>query len=214
MRRFPTTTVILTATALVAVAVWRLLAGQEHDRFVAVDKVRQSRTEIRFSYAVDHETGRIAREEWHFANLDGRSSASYAAVDRAGNRASFDERIDGYAVTFLFEELVGDGIWDLQTRPLRGTDPDVHTVHVEQVAGAQAGSHTFRFSDPHYLATTAGREYRIRLDRSKPVPDILKLDSTSAADTRYLKIVDAVEGFGPGRFKRTLVQAREKLLKS
>lgn len=191
-----------------------MLAGQEHDRFVAVDKVRQSRTEIRFSYAVDHERGRIAHEEWHFANLDGRSSASYAALDRAGNRASFDERIEGYDVTFLFETLVGDGIWQLQTRPLRGEDPDLHTVHIEQVAGTQSGSHTFRFSDPHYLAVNAGREYQIRLDRSKPVPDILKLDSTSTADNRYLKVVEAIEGFGSARFKRTLATAREKLLKS
>jgi hypothetical protein len=214
MSRFPTTAVILVTIGLAAVGVWRLLAGQEHDRFVAVDKVRHSPTAIRFAYAVDHERGRIAREEWRFANVDGRSTASYTAVDRNGNRASFDERVDGYDVTFLFEKLVQDGIWTLQTRPLRGNDPDVHSVQIDQIAGAEHGAHAFRFSDPHYLATSAGREYRIQLDRSKPVPDILKLDSTSTADDRYLKIVTDVESFGSDRFKRTLAEAREKLLKS
>jgi hypothetical protein len=214
MPRFPTTILILVAVALGAVAIWRSLASQEHDRFIAVEKVRHSPTEIRFSYAVDHERGPIAREEWRFANLDGRSTASYVAVDRKGTRATFDERVDGYDVTFLFEKLVADGIWDLQTRPLRGKDPDLHTVRIDQVAGTGHGTHTFRFSDPQYLATTAGREYRIRLDRSKPVPDILKLDSTSTADDRYLKIVKDIESFGTPRFKQTAAGAREKLLRS
>lgn len=213
MRRFPTTPLILIIAVLAAVGGWLLFARGEHDRFVAVKDVRLSRSEIRFSYAVDHVQGPIAREEWRFANLEGRSTASYTAVDRRGTRATFDERVDGYDVTFLFERLVQDGIWELPTRPFRGK-PDVHVVRIEQVAQSRSGFHEFRFSDPHYLATSAGREYHLHLDRAKPVPDLLRLDSTSSADARYQRIVDDVERFGSPRFKRTIATAREKLLRS
>lgn len=214
MQRFPTTRVILAVTAIAIASGWFLFAGQEHARFAAVDRVRRERSEIRIWYTIAHERGKIAREEWTFANLNGRSTATYTATDRKGDRATFDERETGYDVTFLFDELVADGIWDLQTRPFRGSDPDVHTVKIAQVTGTQSGSHAFEFSDAHYLATTAGREYRIRLDKSKPVPDLLKLDSVSSADPRYLKIVDAFETFGSKRFHQAMAEARTKLLHS
>ena len=110
--------------------------------------------------------------------------------------------------------VVADGIWELQTRPFRGDHPDVHTVRIAQVTGTQSGAHTFAFSDPHYLATSAGREYHIHLDRSKPVPDLLTLDSTSSADPRYQQIVDTVEAYGSPRFRETIAKARAKLLRS
>ena len=213
MRRFPTTTVILVLAVLAAIGGWLLFARAEHDRYVAVKEVRQSRSEIRFSYRIEHEAGPIATEEWRFANLDGRSSVAYGAVDRRGNRASFEQRVDGYDVTFLFDKLVQDGIWELPTRPFRGK-PDLHVVRIAQVAQATNGSHEFRFTDPHYLAASAGREYHIHLDRTKPLPDLLRLDSTSSADVRYQRIVDDFEGFGTPRFKRTLAAARQKLLTS
>jgi hypothetical protein len=214
MRRFPTTLVILAACVVAAVGGWLLFARSEHERFVAVDQVRQSRSAIRFSLSVDHERGAIAREEWRFANVDGHSTAAYSAVDRRGTRASFDEPVVGYDVTFLFDRLVADGIWELQTRPFRGADPDVHTVRIEQTTGTQSGSHSFAFSDARYLATTAGREYHIHLDRDKPVPDLLRLDSTSSADPRYQKVIDDFTGFGSPRFKRTVAEARRRLLRS
>jgi hypothetical protein len=214
MQRFPTTFVILGVAAIAIVSGWFVFAGREHARFAAVDQVRRQRSEIRITYAIDHESGRLAHEEWRFANVDGRQTASYSAVDRNGTRATFDERESGYDVTFLFDKLVADGIWELQTRPFRGDRPDVHTVRIAQVTGAQSGAHTFAFSDPHYLATSAGREYHIRLDREKPVPDLLTLDSTSSADPRYQKIVNDVESYGSPRFRETIVKARQRLLRS
>jgi hypothetical protein len=211
--RFPTASVLLIVAVLAAIGGWFLFAKAERERYAAVKEVRQSRSEIRLTYHIDHERGPIASEEWRFANLDGRSSVNYIAVDRHGTRATFQERVDGYDVTFLFDKLVQDGIWELQTRPFRGK-PDVHVVRIEQVAQSSRGSHEFRFTDPHYLATSAGREYHLRLDRTKPVPDLLRLDSTSSADVRYQKIVDDFEGFGSAHFKRMLVAARHKLLTS
>ena len=213
LRRSPVTVLILVAAIAAVVGGWLLFAQSERQRFVAVRQVRASRSEIRLTLAVDHVAGPIAREEWHMENLDGRSRASYAVTDRHGTRASFDEAIQGYDVTFLFDRLVADGIWELHTRPDRGRDHDIHTVTIDQVAAAARGAHTFRFTDPQYLATTAGRQYHIHLDRDKPVPDLLRLDSTSTADPRYAKIVADFEGFGPPRFKRTVAAARAKLLK-
>jgi hypothetical protein len=214
MQRFPTTRVILAVAAIAIVSGWFLFAGQEHARFAAVDQVRRERSEIRISYAVDHARGKIAREEWAFANLNGRSTATYTATNRNGDRATFDEHETGYDVTFLFDKLVADGVWELRTRPFRGDDPDVRTVKIAQVTGAQSGSHRFKFTDPHYLATTAGREYHIHLDKSKPVPDLLQLDSTSSADPRYQKLVTDVESFGSPRFHRAIAEARTKLIHS
>ena len=205
---------LIIAAAVVAVAGgWLLFAKSEHDRYVAVQHVHNSRSEIRLSYTVDHTAGPIAREIWSMRNIDGDSVASYAAIDRHGNKATFDEQIHGYDVTFLFDKLVADGIWELQTRPFRGSAQTLHVVEISQVADKASGSHRFQFSDAHYIATEAGREYHIHLDPHKPVPDLLTLQSTSTADPRYEKIADDFEAFGSPKFKATVAQARAKLLK-
>jgi hypothetical protein len=214
MRRFPVTTLILVVAAIAVVGGWMLFAKSEHDRFVAVDQVRKSQSAFELTYTIDHGSGPIARETWHMHNDNGHSIASYAVSDRDGTIAKFDEPVTDYAVTFLFDKLVQDGIWDLQSRPFRGPSNDFHTVRIAQTAGTQSGSHQFVFSDPNYLATTAGREFHIHLDKNKPVPNVLSLESTSTADPRYGKIVADFEDFGSPSFKRTIAVAREKLLKS
>jgi hypothetical protein len=213
MRRFPITTLILIAAVVAAVGGWMLFAKTEHDRFVAVDRVNRSRSEIRLSYILQHTGGPIAREVWSMRNINGHSVASYTAVDRKGTKATFDEQITGYDVTFLFDNLVQDGIWELETRPFRGSSATLHVVEISQVADKSSGSHRFQFSDAHYIATEAGREYHIHLDPHKPVPDLLSLQSTSTADPRYEKISEDFEQFGPARFKATIAAAKAKLLK-
>jgi hypothetical protein len=213
MRRFPVTLLILVAVVVAAVGGWMLFAKNEHDRFVAVDRVDRSRSEIRLSYTVDHTSGQIAREVWSMQNIDGHSIASYTAIDRRGTKATFDEQITGYDVTFLFDKLVQDGIWELETRPFRGSSQTLHVVEISQVADKSSGSHRFQFSDANYIATEAGREYHIHLDPHKPVPDLVSLQSTSTADPRYAKIAQDFEQFGPERFKATIAAAKAKLLK-
>jgi hypothetical protein len=214
MRRFPITTFILVLCVIGAVGGWMLFAKSEHDRFLAVQRVLNSRTEIRLMYAVDHAEGPIAREEWSMQNIDGKSTAAYAVTDRKGTIAKFDEPIYNYDVTFLFDKLVQDGIWELHTRQGRGRSRDIYRVTIAQVADKASGQHHFEFTDPHYLATTAGREYHIHLDPHKPVPDLLSLESTATADPRYQKMVDDFQQFGTPRFKQTVLAAREKLLRS
>jgi len=79
------TLLILVAVVVAAVAL-DALAKTEHDRFIAVDRVNNSRSEIRLSYAVVHTSGAIAREVWSMQNLNGHSVASYTAVDRKGTK--------------------------------------------------------------------------------------------------------------------------------
>jgi hypothetical protein len=215
MRRFPTTLVIVVLAVIGAIAGWKIFFPSESQRYQAVNTVRQQRSELHFSETIAHDKGPIAREEWRLDNVEGKSTASYSAQNRAGTRiAKFTEPIQGYDVTFAFEKLVQDGVWELHTRPLKGKTDDVYTVTVAQTAGSRSGSHKFTFADPHYLATTAGRQYEIHLDRNKPVPDLVTLKSTSTADPRYQKVVDDFASFGPPRFKKTVAAAREKLLKS
>jgi len=215
MRRFPTTLVIVILALVGVVFGWRFFFPAESQRYQAVKTVRNQQSELHFSEVITHEKGPIAREEWRLDNDNGKSTAGYIAQNRAGSRiAKFSEPIQGYDVTFAFEKLVQDGIWELQTRPLKGKTDDVYSVSVAQVAGNRSGKHRFVFADPHYLATTAGRQYNIHLDKNKPVPDLVTLQSTSTADARYQKVVDDFASFGPPRFKKTVAAAREKLLKS
>ncbi len=215
MRRFPTTVFAIVLAIIGLIVGWRVFYKDETSRFHAVQQVRNQRSELHFGEAITHDKGAIAREEWRLDNVNGTSTASYTAQNRAGTRiAKFTENIPGYDVTFAFEKLVQDGIWQLQTRPLRGTTDNVYTVSVAQIAGDRSGSHKFTFTDPHYLATTAGRQYHIHLDKNKPVPNLVTLQSTSIADARYQKIVDEFASFGPPRFKKTVAAAREKLLRS
>ena len=213
MRRFPVTLLILVAVVVAIAGGWMLFAKSEHDRYVAVERVNQSRSEIRLSYAVVHTNGPLAREVWSMKNIDGRSTASYTAVDRHGTKDTLDEAVQGYEVTFLFDKLVQDGIWQLETRPFRGSSETLHVVDIAQVADKSSGSHRFQYSDAHYIATEAGREYHIHLDPHKPVPDLVNLQSTATADPRYEKISQDFEQFGSTRFKATMAEARAKLLK-
>ena len=215
MRRFPTTLLIVVLAIIGLIAGWRMFYSAESQRYQAVKTVRAQRSELHLVETVTHEKGPVASEEWRLDNVNGTSSAAYSAQNRAGTRvARFTEPITGYDVTFAFEKVVQDGIWELQTRPLRGNTADVYTIRVSQVAGDRSGTHKFSFADPHYLATTAGRQYEIHLDKNKPVPDLLTLKSTSTADDRYAKVVADFASFGPPRFKKTVAAAREKLLKS
>jgi hypothetical protein len=215
MRRFPTTIFAIVITLIGIVVSWRLFYAAESQRYRDVKTVRAQRSELHFSETVLHRKGPIAREEWSLDNVNGKSTAAYVAQNRAGTRlAKFSEPIEGYDVTFAFEALVRDGIWELQSRPLHGNTDDIYEIRVAQVAGDRSGRHRFVFADPHYLATTAGREYNIHLDRNKPVPNLITLNSSSSADGRYQKVVDDFRSFGPPRFKKTVAAAREKLLRS
>ena len=214
MRRFPTSLFVVLVAIVGLVVGVKLFWAAENQRLQAVDSVRYQRSEIRLSEVVTHAKGPIAREQLRMTNIDGKSTVYYEAQNRSGSRvARFTYPINGYDVTFAFDVLVRDGIWELQSKPLRGTNTDnVYVISIAQTAGDRSGSHTFSFTDPHYLANA--REYAIHLDKNKPVPDLLTLKSTTIAEPRYQKMVDDFATFGPVGFRKTVAAAREKLLRS
>jgi hypothetical protein len=217
MRRFPVNAFITVLALVFAVTGWQLYARNEAARFHAVDAVRTSNSAIVLKMRVVYPSGPIATEDYALVDDNGKSHATYAVSDRKGTIATFDEIIRGYAVTFAFDKLVQDGIWELNTKHPRTLADIQYTVTIEQTAQGQSGRRTFSFTNPHYWAVAAGREYHIRLDAHKPTPseaDLLRLDSTAVAEPRYAKIVDDFVSFGSPAFHRTVASARAKLLRS
>ena len=193
MRRFPVTLLILVAAVVAAVGGWMLFAKSEHDRYVAVDRVQPLALRVPSLVHLQHTSGPIAREVWSMQNIDGRSTASYTAVDRHGTKATFDEQI----VRLRRDVPVPAagrrrhlGAWSRARSA--GRRKRCTWSQISQVADKASGSHRFQFSDAHYIATEAGREYHIHLDPHKPVPDLVNLQSTSTADPRYEKIAEGL----------------------
>ena len=217
MRRFPTTPLIVIMALVGIVGAWQLFARTEKARYESVKAVKTSRSYIKLTMDVSYPRGRIASEHYTLIDDDGKSRATYAVSDRKGTIATFDETIRGYDVAFAFDRVVQDGIWQINTKHQRTLDDVKYTVSIDQTAQSQSGRRKISFTDPHYWATAAGRQYRIHLDPKKPTPtaaDLLRLDSTSTADARYERIVADFQTFGSPAFKRTVTSARAKLLKS
>ena len=217
MRRSPINAFIAVLAIVFAITGWQLYARNETARLHAVDAVRTSNSYITLTLAIVHPSGPLATETYQFVNDNGKSRATYAVGDRKGTVARFAQIIRGYDVTFAFDKLVQDGIWELNSKHPRTLDDARYTVSIEQTAQTQSGRRIFSFSDPTYWAVTAGRQYHIVLDRKKPTPsqaDVLQLESTSLAEPRYAKILADFESFGSPAFHRTIAAARAKLLGS
>ena len=190
---------------------WSLFAQSESRRAGQVHAIRTSHSEVHVVMTIDHDRGPLLREEWRMNNVDGRSSALYAATDRRGRTVKVDAAMQNYDVAFLFDRVVQDGIWELGNRPPRGDTSNHYHVQVRQSVVEKSGSHDFTFTDPRYWATTGGRQYHITLDKQKPVPDLLKMTSTVLAEPRYAKVVADIESFGSPKFRSTVVRAKAEL---
>jgi hypothetical protein len=214
-RRFPTTLLVLVVALVGGVIGAYIFVPIELARYHSVQKIRDQKSEVHLVETQTHAVGPIVSETLRLDNVDGNSTASYDAIDRRGYKASFRQPLHGYDVTFAFELLVRDGIWDLTTPAEKHGDlSTVYHISIAQVAGSRSGSRKFAFADPHYLATRAGNEYEIHLDPHKATPsesDIVNMKSTSLSDPRYQKIVDDFASFGPPAFRKTVAAARAKL---
>lgn len=206
----PLAIAVLTVAAVIGG--WLIYWPIESQRYTATRAVTKSSSVIRMVYTVAHQHGPIGREKLTFTNDNGKAQVAYEGTNHDGTLiARFTEPVDGYEVANLFGETVRDGVWELRSMPPRGDTATTYTITVYQLTDNKSGSHTFSFTDPHYWATTAGRQYHIQLSKDKPVPDLLKLDSTSLADPRFQKVVDDFSGFSAPGFRATLDKARAKL---
>jgi hypothetical protein len=203
---------IFIVAIVVAITGWMIYWPIESQRYAATQKVEKTHSVIRIVYSVSHQQGPIRRERLTFTNDDGNAKVAYEGVNRPGTAiARFTAPLDGYDVANLFGEVARDGVWDLHSEPPRGDTSTTYTISVYQLTDNKNGSNSFTFTDPRYWATRAGRQYRIKLDKNKPVPDILTLDSTSLAEPRFGKLVQDFDDFGPPGFRETLAAARKKL---
>lgn len=185
-------------------------------RYRAAHRVLYSKSELRLAMVVRHDSGPIAEEDFAMRDLDGVSTSSYRALGRSGLQIAIDERPratmeDGPNVAYFFQQVVADGIWDLMSRPPRGDRSTHYTLDIYQEVTGQHGSRHVTFTDPHYWATTGGHQFHLHLDKNKPVPDLLKMTSTTLVEPRYEKVVADFRNFGPVSFRTKVMAARARL---
>jgi hypothetical protein len=180
-----------------------------------VTRVRQSASVLDLGMAIKYDKPPIYLEQYTMHNDNGISTVQYKVQGYNGKVVTITLPPDKtYAVTFLFQEIVQDGIWQLVNKPPAGDTSAHYTLHIHQVADKEQGTRTVTFTDPKYWALEAGRQYQIELSPNSPVPDLTKLKSTSMADPRYLKIVQAIRNFGSESFRQKIRQAQALVRRS
>ena len=209
MRRpwLPTTLFIFCIVFLIAGTIF--IKWPDFQNKPQVSKVLQAPTVLDLRLTIAYDKPPIYQEQYTIHNNDGISSAQYKITGYSGKVVTVTMLpAKRYEMTFFFEDVVQDGVWQLTNRPPRG-NTDVHyTLYVHEIANRREGSRTITFTDPHYWAVTAGRQYEIRLSKNSPTPDLLKLNSTSLADPRFEKIVRAFRAFGPDSFRQKILGAQ------
>lgn len=180
-----------------------------------VEQVRLAPTVLDLRLTIAYAKPPIYEEQYVIRNNNGLSTAQYKITGYSGKVVTITiPPAKRYDMTFFFEDVVQDGIWKLTNRPPRGNTDVRYTLYVHEIANRKQGSRTITFTDPHYWAVTAGRQYQIHLSPNSPTPDLLKLNSTSIADPRFEKIVRAFRSFGPASFRQRILQAQRLVAKS
>ncbi len=216
MRQSPIPLFIFIATLIGLGSAYAYFQATQTGRYEAARGVLARRSEIELAMTVRYDRGPLAQEDYRMSDLDGISHLRYRVLGRNGLQITIDERPratleEGANVAFLFDELVSDGIWELRSKPPRGDTRTHFDVRIAQLSGDGHGSHRFQFTDPHYWATTGGHQFHITLDKHKPVPDLLRLSSTTLVEPRYGKLVAAFRAFGPPSLRSKMAAARARL---
>ncbi|HTV94307.1 MAG TPA: hypothetical protein VMG98_16520 [Verrucomicrobiae bacterium] len=188
----------------------RLYASHpEFTEFAGVDKVRAQPSALYARLLIRYDKPPVYEEEYDMQDIEGESTFSYRIRSYAGKEVTIQlpKAAPMTDVSFFFGKLVQDGVWDLMDKPPRGNTDAHYTVYVKQLADFKQGDRTITFTDPHYWATTAGRQYTIDLRKTNP-NDLLKLSSTQLADPHYQEIVNDFRAFGPPAFRAKVAQVR------
>jgi len=203
--------VLISLAAAVAVIVGWLtfFVKPEAARYHATQRVANSSSTLHVGMTVRYAAGPVASEEYRMADTNGSSTASYRVVGTNGKVYTITTpAIESYTVPFFFERVVADGIWKIADRPPRGDRSIAYTLSVDQAVQNERGSRTVHFTDPHYWATTAGRQYEIHLSKNKPTPSLLQLSGTSLADKRYAALVSDFRNFGTPGFRAKVAEVQ------
>lgn len=191
----------------------RFVPPIDWQRFTSAERVRTAPVDVYASLDITYDHPPIFEEHYQMEDRNGASTFSYRILRAAGPRARVTTTIEAppaatYTVSFFIGQLSTDGAWEVQTQPPRG-DTSVHyTLTMRQTEDFQHVSHTVSFTDPHYWATTAGREFHIHLTPTGPLPNIVQLQGAGLRDPRYEKLVDDFRSFGPPQFRTAIARAR------
>ncbi|GAC1476031.1 MAG: hypothetical protein NVS2B8_06430 [Vulcanimicrobiaceae bacterium] len=216
MRRNPIPALILVVAILGLVLAYAFFESAVLPRYKASRAVLDSKSEVRLALHVHHDRGPLVDEAYAMSDVDGVSTSSYRAVNRDGVQISITERPratteDGPNVAYFFQRTVQDGIWELRSRPARGDRSTQYTLDVYQLVAGKHGSRHMTFTDPHYWATTGGHQFTLKLDKHRPVPDLLHVTSTALVEPRYERVIADFRNFGPPSFRRKVSAARARL---
>lgn len=183
----------------------------ETGRVTQVAKIHAAKSEIYAHLLIAYDNPPVYSEEYRMQDIEGKSTFTYVIRSYAGREVSIMAPPAAmYDVSFFFGKLDQDGVWQIVNQPPRG-DTSVHyTVYVKQVVDFKQGDRTVTFTDPHWWAVNAGRQYNIDLSKNSP-KDLLKMQSTSLADPRYLTIVNDFRNFGPDEFRKRVARARASM---
>ncbi len=205
---------LVTVGAIAAVVVgWILYGKTMATRYQGVVKVAEAESDVRMGLQIAYRTGPLVRETYRMEDKNGVSTSRYSVLGRSGITVTVDAQPrETYDVSFLFGKLVQDGVWELRNRPPRGNAAISYTIDVYQLNVGKHGSHAFTFTDPHYWATTGGHQFTIHLDRNKPVPDLLRMSSTTLVEPRYGLVIDDFTAYGSPAFKHDVASARMRAI--
>ena len=200
---------ILIFVVVMAIVGFRFYQHTEFTRLGSVQKVIDQPSALYARMTISYEKGPIYQEEWNMSDVEGVSTYSYAIRTYAGKQISISQKTPHAMtdVSYFFGRLVQDGVWELTNKAPRGDASPRYTVYVKQLADFKQGDRTVTFTDPHYWATTAGRQFQIDLRKTNP-KDLLKLSSSALADPRYQQIVEDFRAFGPPEFHTRIAAAR------
>jgi hypothetical protein len=153
----------------------------------------------------------IFEEEYRMQDVEGVSSFTYRVRGYNGRQVTVTAPPAAvYDVSFFFQRIEQIGVWQITNKAPR-PDADAHyTIYVKQLGDFKEGDRTVTFTNPHYWAIMAGRQYHIDLSKQSP-NDLLKMDSTALADPRFEEIVNGFRAFGPDEFRNNVARAQAQV---
>lgn len=208
-RRFPFVELGIIVLALIGViAIFTVNYPLEKKRAESVRQKQACPSEIYARMLVHYDKPPIYEEEYRMQDIEGKSTFDYRIRSYGGKQVTITapERAM-YDVSFFYGRIDQIGVWTLTDQPPRGKTDPTYTIYVKQLVECKQGERRISFTDPHYWATTAGRQFSIDLSKQNP-RDLLKMNSTSLANDKYEKIVNEFRTFGPDSFRAKIAAAQ------
>jgi hypothetical protein len=202
---------VLILTLAFVVFTFMISFRYETGRIREVQRIKSSPSQIYARMLIQYDKPPIYQEEWRMKDVEGVSTYDYRIRAYDGKQITITMPPNAvHDVSYWWGKLDRDGIWQITDQPPRGDTTKTYTVYVKQIVDFKHGERTVTFTDPHYWATTAGRQYTLDLSKQNP-NDLLKMRSTQLADPRYEVVVNDFLTFGPDAFRAKIAAARAKL---